>query len=260
MNIYMVAGIPFSDELYHHGVGGQKWGVRKYQNVDGSLTQAGKDRYLRGYDLDADKTNQNGSSNQIGTAITATAKTSSGKQFAENALNSMTINTDSGSQASTVANGKESAYKMFGNFKVLKDTNGVTSESIKKALEQKRAKEKEESKPTTGSSKAESKTTETKASTKKTTSKKKTSSSKSSAKKSTSTKKSSSKKSSSKKSSKKASASTKSATNTTINSNARTTVSRSRNSTRARRLETAGNSAAKRTVEDLLKAYMVKTR
>lgn len=29
-------------ELYHHGVLGQKWGVRRYQNKDGSLTAAGK--------------------------------------------------------------------------------------------------------------------------------------------------------------------------------------------------------------------------
>ena len=31
-------------ELYHHGVKGQKWGVRRYQNADGSLTAAGKKR------------------------------------------------------------------------------------------------------------------------------------------------------------------------------------------------------------------------
>ena len=32
-------------ELYHWGVKGQKWGVRRYQNKDGSLTPAGKKRY-----------------------------------------------------------------------------------------------------------------------------------------------------------------------------------------------------------------------
>lgn len=32
-------------ELYHHGVKGMKWGVRRYQNPDGSLTAAGKKRY-----------------------------------------------------------------------------------------------------------------------------------------------------------------------------------------------------------------------
>lgn len=32
-------------ELYHHGVKGMKWGIRRFQNKDGSLTPAGKKRY-----------------------------------------------------------------------------------------------------------------------------------------------------------------------------------------------------------------------
>lgn len=36
-------------ELYHHGIKGMKWGVRRYQNKDGSLTPAGKKRYKPNY-------------------------------------------------------------------------------------------------------------------------------------------------------------------------------------------------------------------
>lgn len=33
--------------LYHYGIKGQRWGVRRYQNKDGSLTPAGKKRAAR---------------------------------------------------------------------------------------------------------------------------------------------------------------------------------------------------------------------
>lgn len=36
-------------ELYHHGIKGQKWGVRRFQNKDGSLTKAGLKRYSDEY-------------------------------------------------------------------------------------------------------------------------------------------------------------------------------------------------------------------
>lgn len=36
-----------NNELYHWGIKGMKWGVRRYQNKDGSLTPAGKKRTQR---------------------------------------------------------------------------------------------------------------------------------------------------------------------------------------------------------------------
>ncbi len=39
-------------ELYHYGVKGMKWGIRRYQNADGTLTSAGKKRAKKEYKED----------------------------------------------------------------------------------------------------------------------------------------------------------------------------------------------------------------
>ena len=44
--MYYVGNIPCTPyDIRHHGILGMKWGVRRYQNSDGSLTDAGKRRY-----------------------------------------------------------------------------------------------------------------------------------------------------------------------------------------------------------------------
>lgn len=37
--------------LYHSGIKGMKWGIRRFQNEDGSLTEEGKTRYNRSSDI-----------------------------------------------------------------------------------------------------------------------------------------------------------------------------------------------------------------
>lgn len=46
MNMYGYEIIREND-LTHHGIKGQKWGVRRFQNDDGTLTDAGKKRYYK---------------------------------------------------------------------------------------------------------------------------------------------------------------------------------------------------------------------
>lgn len=47
----------YNNQIWHWGVKGMKWGVRRYQNADGSLTDAGKKRY--DWDVAANKKKDN---------------------------------------------------------------------------------------------------------------------------------------------------------------------------------------------------------
>lgn len=49
----------YNDQLWHWGVKGMRWGVRRYQNADGSLTEAGKKRYARDAESNAKKKKDN---------------------------------------------------------------------------------------------------------------------------------------------------------------------------------------------------------
>ena len=48
--------LQYNTELYHFGIKGMRWGIRRYQNPNGTLTEAGRKRYLRYLDkYDADE-------------------------------------------------------------------------------------------------------------------------------------------------------------------------------------------------------------
>lgn len=56
------------NELYHHGTKGMRWGVRRYQNSDGSLTNAGRKRRKQSAHEDYTKAHSKKSIREMGDA------------------------------------------------------------------------------------------------------------------------------------------------------------------------------------------------
>ena len=67
------------NELYHHGVKGQKWGIRRYQYTDGSLTPAGKKRY-------SNSSTSNIMSMKVKDAVNSAKTQITGKQYVDTYL------------------------------------------------------------------------------------------------------------------------------------------------------------------------------
>lgn len=68
-----------NNELTHHGILGMKWGVRRYQNKDGSLTPAGKRRVKTG---EIDKT----PNSAVSSATSTTSRQKSVKEMSDSEL------------------------------------------------------------------------------------------------------------------------------------------------------------------------------
>lgn len=81
---YEKSNLVCSAYLSHHGVKGQKWGVRRYQNPDGSLTDAGRRREARDYQRRLNKLDK-GSAKNISKYIESDYKS---KEYAHKAKES----------------------------------------------------------------------------------------------------------------------------------------------------------------------------
>ena len=75
------------EELYHHGIKGMRWGVRRFQNKSGSLTPAGKKRYSD----DDRKTQVSGKGEKVFNALKKGANGALDKASDDNFFNSDSI-------------------------------------------------------------------------------------------------------------------------------------------------------------------------
>ena len=75
------------EELYHHGIKGMRWGVRRFQNKSGSLTPVGKKRYSD----DDRKTQVSGKGEKVFNALKKGANAALDKASDDNFFNSDSI-------------------------------------------------------------------------------------------------------------------------------------------------------------------------
>ena len=142
------------NELYHHGIKGMKWGVRRYQNYDGSLTSAGR-RKLAKLDKEYEKVTggkKTGNSNSTSASRPKTINEMTNQEIQEridrinleNKLISLTPQKVSAGQrfvngvkGAAISIAKDKGTKLIGDYidKQLRDKLGLSNKQAKTASE-----------------------------------------------------------------------------------------------------------------------------
>lgn len=122
-------------ELYHHGVKGMHWGVRRYQNADGSLKPAGRKRYTEGGTgsaktskggkkqlTDEERTARNAKIKKAAIAVGAVAATAAlayvGHKYVNKKMNA--------AEKMVVDIGRKNVDRAFSQWQLLNDNSAIT--------------------------------------------------------------------------------------------------------------------------------------
>ena len=120
MKTYYVAGMPYSDELYHHGIKGQVHGIRRYQNEDGSLTAAGRIRYGVGQAI-----------NSVSKAASAAAEFVTGNKARERLQRAQSMTKPGEGSRTLISNARNSAQQIRQNAQNIKSSGEAYASRLK---------------------------------------------------------------------------------------------------------------------------------
>lgn len=115
----------YSTELAHHGIKGMKWGIRRFQNKDGSLTKAGRKRY--GSDSNSGKK----ADPKASTANASTSGKKSVSEMSDDELRSAITRLQLEQQYRTLKPEKVSAGKKFLNDAVMPAVSEASKNLLK---------------------------------------------------------------------------------------------------------------------------------